>query len=148
VLFTGFFCFFQINQACGFWEWVDPKMCEHGRRVVDRLRQKHISLLEESERCRTMVETEVERVKEKLAIEATERCRAIVEAEVGKMKSKMDLENCALRKEIEIGMINYQSMKKNYRTIIACTWILIILYLVMIWRTSNGEVKHNHMLFP
>jgi ketopantoate reductase len=95
-----------------------------------------------------MVEIEVERVKEKLDIEATERCRAIVEAEVGKMKSKMELENCALRKEIEIGMINYQSMKKNYRTIIACTWILIILYLVMIWRTSNGEVKHNHMLFP
>jgi hypothetical protein len=116
--------------------------------VVDRLRQKHISLLEDSQRCRTMVETVVERVKEKLDIEATKRCHAIVEAEVGKMKSKMELENCALCKEIEIGKINYQSMKKNYHTIIACTWILIILYLVMIWRTSNGEVEHNHMLWP
>ena len=123
-------------------------MCEHGRRVVDRLRQKHISLLEESERCRTMLETEVQHVKEKLDIEAIKRCRAIVEAKVRKMKSKMELENCALRKEIEIGTISYQSMKKNYRTIIACTWILIIFYLIMIWRTLNGEVKHNHMLFP
>ena len=107
-------------------------MCDHGRRVVDRLWQKHISLLENSQRCRTMVETEVQHVKEKLDIEAIKRCRAIVEAKVGKMKSKMELENCALRKEIEIGKINYQSMKTNYRIIIPCTWILIILYLVMI----------------
>jgi hypothetical protein len=105
-------------------------------------------LLEDSQRCRTIVEIEVECVKKKLDTEATKRCLAIVEAEVGKMKSKIELENCALHNEIKIGKINYQSMKKNYRTIIACTWILIILYLVMIWRTSNCEVKHNHMLIP
>lgn len=25
-----FFRVLQINQVFGFWEWVDPKMCEHG----------------------------------------------------------------------------------------------------------------------
>lgn len=53
--------------------------------------------------------------------EAVAQCRIIVETEVAKAKAKMEIENAALHKEIEIGQINYQVMKNNYRTIILCT---------------------------
>jgi len=40
LLFFFFFLgVFYINRACGFWEWIDPKMCQYGERVVGRLRE-------------------------------------------------------------------------------------------------------------
>jgi hypothetical protein len=45
-------------------------------------------------------------------------------------------------------------MKYNYRTIILCTWILIVAYLLMAGSTSNGtskgafEVGRGRMLLP
>jgi hypothetical protein len=34
-------------------------MCQYGERVVGRLLEWHVSLIQEADRCRTMVETEV-----------------------------------------------------------------------------------------
>jgi hypothetical protein len=45
----------------------------------------------------------------------------MVETEIAKLKVKMEIENATIRKEIEIGEINYQVMKNNYKTIITCT---------------------------
>jgi predicted phage tail protein len=95
------------------------------------LREWHVSLIQEADRCRTMVETEIAKLKEKMESEAAEQCRIMVKTEVAKTVAKMEIENTALRKEIEIGQINYQAMKSNYRTIILCTWILIVAYLFM-----------------
>jgi hypothetical protein len=41
-------------------------------------------------------------------------------------------------------------MKQNYRTIILCTWILIVAYLLMAGSTSKGafEVGRGRMLLP
>jgi hypothetical protein len=38
-------CVLQIHKDCGFFEWVDPKMCAHGHRVVGRLVEWHESLV-------------------------------------------------------------------------------------------------------
>jgi hypothetical protein len=125
-------------------------MCQYGERVVGRLREWHVSLIQEADRCRTMVETEVAKFKEKMESEAAEQCRIMVETEVAKAEAKMEIENAALHKEIEIGQIKYQAMKKNYRTIILCTWILIVAYLLMAGSTSKGafEVGRGRMLLP
>jgi hypothetical protein len=66
------------------------------------------------------------------------------------LKAKMEIENATLRKEIEIWEINYQAMKKNYKTIIACTWILIVVYLFMAGSVSMGvfEAGRDRMLLP
>jgi len=140
----------QINRACGFWQWVDPKMCSHGERLVGRLCEWHVSLIEEAERCRTMVETEVAKLKANMGIEEAERCRLIVEAEVAKPTANMEIENAALRKEIEIQGINYQTMKKIYKTIIVCTWILMIVYMIIVGSELKGvfNSKHDCMLLP
>jgi len=125
-------------------------MCSHGERVVGRLREWHGSLIQDAERCRTMVETEVAKLKVNMGIEEAERCRLIVEAEVAKLRANMEIENAALRKEIEIQGINYQTMKKIYKTIIVCTWILMIVYLLMAGSESKGvfDSKHDRMLLP
>jgi hypothetical protein len=39
--------------------------------------------------------------------EADEQCHIMVETEITKAVAKMEIENTALRKEIEIGQINY-----------------------------------------
>lgn len=96
----------QIKRECGFFEWLDPKMCEHGRRVVSRLKKWHDSLKEEAKQCQTMVEVEVEKV-----------------------KGSMEVELSQYRKDIEIGQIKLQAMKKNYQTIIVCSWIFFAMYL-------------------
>jgi len=106
-------------------------MCQYGKRVVGRLREWHVSLIQKADRCRTMVEIEVAKLKEKMESEAAEQCRIMVETEVAKVVAKMEIENTALCKEIEIGQINYQAMKNNYRTIILCIWILIVTCLFM-----------------
>jgi hypothetical protein len=125
-------------------------MCSHGERAVGCLREWHVSLIQEAERCRTMVETEVAKLKSHTGIEEAERCRLIVEAEIAKSRANMEIENAALRKEIEIQRINYQTMKKIYKTIIACTWILMIVYLFMVGSKSKGvfNSKHDRMLSP
>ena len=78
-------------------------MCQYGERVVDRLREWHVSLIQEADRCHTMVETEVAKLKEKMESEAAEQCRIMVETKVAKAEAKMEIENVALHKEIEIG---------------------------------------------
>ncbi|GLT61026.1 hypothetical protein SLA2020_337620 [Shorea laevis] len=96
----------KIKRECGFFEWLDPKMCEHGRRVVSRLKKWHDSLKEEAKQCQTMVEVEVEKV-----------------------KGSMEVELSQYRKDIEIGQIKLQAMKNNYQTIIVCSWIFFAMYL-------------------
>jgi hypothetical protein len=97
-----------------------------------------------------MIEIEVAKLKANMGIEESERCRLIVEAEVAKSRANMETENAALRKEIEIHGINYQTMKKIYKTIIVCTWILMIVYMFMVGSESKGvfDSRHDHMLLP
>jgi hypothetical protein len=74
----------------------------------------------------------------------------MAETEVTKGVAKMEIENTALRKELENGHINYQAMKNNYRTIILCTWILIVAHLFMGGSTSKCafEDGRGRMLLP
>jgi uncharacterized membrane protein (DUF106 family) len=125
-------------------------MCEHGERVVARLRKWHLSLTEEAERCRTLVESEVAKAKANMEVEEAERRRIMLETEVGKVKTLMETENAALRKQLEIVEINYKAMKSNYQTIILCTWILIIVYLFLTGLTSKGvfDGRRDRMLLP
>jgi len=140
----------QINRACHFWEWVDPKMCSHGKWVVHRLREWHISLIQEAARCRAMVETEVEKLKANMETEEAERCQFVVEAEVAKLRANMECEIAALRKKIEIWEIKYKALKKIYKIVIVCTWILIIVYLFMAGLESKSvfDSSRNRMLLP
>jgi hypothetical protein len=114
-------CVLQINRKCGFFEWVDPPMCEHGRRVVSRLKKWHDSVKEEAKQCQTIVEFEVGKVKAEL------------EKEAEKVKVSMEGELAQYRKEVEIGQIKLQAMKKNYHTIIVCSWILFAMYFFFFW---------------
>jgi hypothetical protein len=75
-----------------------------------------------------MVETEVEKLKAKTETKEAERCQLVVEAEVVKSRANMECEIAALRKEIEIWEIKCKASKKIYKTVIVCTWILIIVY--------------------
>jgi len=97
-----------------------------------------------------MVETEVAKLKANMGIEEAEQCRLIVEAEVAKSRENMEIENAALRNEIEIQGINYQTMKKIYKTIIVCTWILMIVHLFMVGSESKVvfDSKHDRVLLP
>jgi hypothetical protein len=122
----------QIQRDCGFFEWVDPPLCEHGKRVVSRLRQRHESLLAEAKRCETMVEVEVGKV------------RAEMEKEALQMKAGLENDIALYRMEINIGEIKLQAMKKNYQSIIVCSWIFCAMCLFLFAYTSkcplNGEV--------
>jgi hypothetical protein len=115
-------------------------MCSHGERVVRRLRECHISLIQEVAQCHAMVETKVEKLKAKMETEEAERCQLVVEVEVEvtKLRANMECETAALRKEIEIWEIKYKASKKIYKTLIVCTWILIIVYLL--WLDQNRKV--------
>jgi hypothetical protein len=73
----------QIHKDCGFFEWVDPKMCAHGQRVVGRLVEWYESLVAETKRCETMVEVQVGKVK------------AEMEKEIEKVKAEVDNETNA-----------------------------------------------------
>ncbi|GLT67651.1 hypothetical protein SLA2020_399430 [Shorea laevis] len=73
-----------------FFEWVDPKLCEHGRRVANRLRQRHENLVAEAKRCETLVQVEVEKAKAEMA------------KELAKVKAEFDNEIVRYRKEIEM----------------------------------------------
>jgi hypothetical protein len=97
-----------------------------------------------------MVESEVEKLKAKMETEEVERCQFVVEAEVAKSRANMECKIAALRKEIEIWEIKYKALKKIYKTIIVCTWILIIVYLFMARSESKGvfDSKRYCILLP
>ncbi|KAB1210103.1 hypothetical protein CJ030_MR6G003931 [Morella rubra] len=39
---------YKLKHACGFFAWVDPPMCEHGKRVLRRMRERQERLNVES----------------------------------------------------------------------------------------------------
>jgi hypothetical protein len=53
----------QIDRDYGFFEWLDPNLCEHGTRVARQLWRRHKILVTEAKQCETMVEVEVGKVK-------------------------------------------------------------------------------------
>ncbi len=124
-------CVLQIHKDCGFFECVDPKMCAHGQRVVGRLVEWHESLVAETKRCETMVEVEVGKVK------------AEMEKEIEKVKAEVDNERNAeiaqYRKEIEIWGIKFEAVKKNYHTMLVCSWILFALCFFFGHAAKNQE---------
>ncbi|XP_059431582.1 uncharacterized protein LOC132165097 [Corylus avellana] len=76
----------KINQDCGFFEWLDPKMCSFGRKVVHRLHQRHEYLEAQAKRCETLVEVEVGKV------------RAENEKKIAQLKAEMESEISQYRK--------------------------------------------------
>jgi hypothetical protein len=62
---------------------------------------------------------------EKLLLEA-KRCENMVEVEVNKVKVEMDKEIAWYRKKVEIGEIKLHAVKKNYQTILVCSWIICL----------------------
>jgi hypothetical protein len=76
----------------------------------------------------------------------------LVEVEVGKVRAEMESharhmkeqlldEISQYRKQIEIGDIKMHAMKKNYQTIIVCSWIVLMFALCMVFfgYTLNGH---------
>jgi hypothetical protein len=117
----------QINGECGFFEWVDPKLCEHGRRVANRLRQRHENLVAEAKRCETLVQVEVEKAKAEMA------------KELAKVKAEFDNEIVRYRKEIEIGGIKLHATKKNYETMLVCSWIFCAFCMFLVLYSYKGS---------
>jgi preprotein translocase subunit SecF len=162
----------QITRECGFFELVNHKLCEHDKRVADRLRKWHESLMAEARRCETIVEVEVGKVKvemekevDKVKAEArrcetnvevevgkvkvemeneADKVKAKIEKQVGKTKAEMDNEIAQYRKEIEIGEIKFQVMKKNYLTMLVGSWILFAFYVFFLRYTSKNQ--HNRKI--
>jgi hypothetical protein len=102
-------CVLQINQDCGYFEWLDSKMCFFGRKVVHRLYQRHEYLEAQAKRCETLVEVEVGKV------------RAEMESQAQRMKEQILDETSQYCKQIEIEDVKMHVMKKNYQTIIVCS---------------------------
>jgi pyruvate formate-lyase activating enzyme-like uncharacterized protein len=63
-------CVLQINQDCGYFEWLDPKMCSFGRKVVHHLYQRHKYLEAQAKQCETLVEVEVGKVRVEMESQA------------------------------------------------------------------------------
>jgi hypothetical protein len=111
-------------------------MCSFGRRVVHRLHQRHEQLEAKAKRCQTLVEVEFGKV------------RAEDEGKMVQLKAEMDQlvnEISNYRKQIEIGDIKMHAMKKNYHTIIVCSWIVLMFALCMclFGGSHNGKVGCN-----
>jgi hypothetical protein len=97
-------------------------MCSFGRRVVHCLHQRHEQLEAKAKRCQTLVQVEVGKV------------RAEDEGKIVQLKAEMEQlvnEISNYRKQIEIGDIKMHAMKKNYHTIIVCSWIVLMFALCM-----------------
>jgi hypothetical protein len=86
-------------------------MCENGKRVVDRLFEWHEGLVAEAKGCEGMVEVEV----------------GMVNAEIDKEVEVVKTKNLQYCKEIEIWDIKHGAMKKNYHTMLVCSWIMFAL---------------------
>jgi hypothetical protein len=63
-------CVLQINQDCGYFEWLDLKMYSFGRKVVHRLHQRHEYLEAQTKQCETLVEVEVGKVRAEMESQA------------------------------------------------------------------------------
>ena len=110
----------QINQDCGFFEWLDPKMCSFGKRVVHRLHQRQEELEAKAKRCQTLVQVEVGKVRAE-----DEKKIVLLKAEMEQLVNEIS----NYRKRIEIEDIKMHAMKKNYHTIIVCSWIVLMFAL-------------------
>jgi hypothetical protein len=60
-------------------------------------------LIQEADHCRTMVETEVAKLKEKIESEAAEQCRIMVETEVAKADRRWRLKMSPFIKKSRLG---------------------------------------------
>ena len=122
-------CVLQINQDCGYFEWLDPKMYSFGQKVVHRLYQRHEDLEAQAKRCETLVEVEVRKV------------RVEMESQARHMKEQLLDEISQYHKQIKIGDVKMHAMKKNYQTIIVCSWIVLMFALCMVFfgYTPNGH---------
>jgi hypothetical protein len=74
------------------------------------------------------------------------RCEGMVEVEVGKVKAEMEkevevvkTENLQYRKEIEILDIKHGEMKKNYHTMLVCSWIMFALCFFFRYVAQNQQ---------
>ena len=91
-------CILQINQDCGYFEWLDLKMCSFSRKVVHRLHQRHEYLEAQAKRCETLVEVEVGKVREEMESQAWHRKEQLLD----------EISQC--HKQIEIADIKMHAM--------------------------------------
>jgi hypothetical protein len=85
------------------------------------------------------MEKEVEKMKAEMEKEVG-KVEAKMNKEAEKVKIEMDNEIAKYHKEIEIGEIKFQDMKKNYQTILACSWILFVLYMLFFYTLPNTSM--------
>jgi hypothetical protein len=76
----------------------------------------------------------------------------LIEVEVGKVRAEMESkawhmkeqlmdEISQYRKQIEIGDVKMHAIKKNYQTIIVCSWIILMFALCMVF---FGYILNGH----
>jgi hypothetical protein len=61
------------------------------------------------------------------------KVRAEMESQAQHMKEQLMDEISQYRKQIEIGDVKMHAMKKNYQTIIVCSWIVLMFALCMVF---------------
>jgi hypothetical protein len=95
-------------------------MCSFGKRVIHRLHQRHEQLEAKAKQCQTLVQVEVGKV----GAEDEENI-VLLKVEIEQLVNKIS----NYRKQFEIGDIKMHTMKKNYHTIIVCSWIVLVFAL-------------------
>ncbi|KAE8021979.1 hypothetical protein FH972_007821 [Carpinus fangiana] len=111
-------------------------MCSFGKKVVHRLHQRHEQLEAQAKQCQTLVQVEVRK-----AIVENEKKIVQLKTEMKQLVSEIS----NYRKQIEIEDIKMHAMKKNYHTIIVCSWIVLIFALCTCFfgGSPNRKVGYN-----
>jgi wobble nucleotide-excising tRNase len=135
----------QINQDCGFFKWLDIKMCSFGKKVVHRLHQRHKQLEAQAKRCQTLVQVEVGKVKAKNEKKIVQ-LKAEMEREAQHMREQLVNEISNYCKQIEIKDIKMHAIKKNYHTIIVCSWIVLMFALCTCFFGGSPNRKAGYNL--
>lgn len=92
------------NPGCGFFKWLDPKMCVYGEQVVSMLRDWHVS---------TEVSNEVSKYK----------------IEVSEYKSKIEVDAATFALQLERQRNNFRAKELKYQFALACSCGLLFVLL-------------------
>lgn len=110
-----FYLICNIKEHVNFFDWVDSAMREHGRRVMQRLRDKEEALDAE-----------------------TRHRESYFNAEIVKYKNTMDMELAKYRMQLNFEKSKY-ALENNFRMAFACCLILSVLFLRMCGGSLRGR---------
>ncbi|GLT54764.1 hypothetical protein SLA2020_279360 [Shorea laevis] len=99
------------NPGCGFFKWLDPKMCVYGEQVVSMLRDWHVSTE------RALIETTISNEVSKYKIEVSE------------YKSKIEVDAATFALQLERQRNNFYAKELKYQFALACSWGLVFVLL-------------------